>query len=252
MIVVIDIGNTTVSVAGMDGENVFFTGKIDACRDWGAEEYRERLRPMLEGQVCRGAILSSVAPQLTEPVRDAAASILGKPVMVVSSATKTGLTIALPEPDRVGRDRLADAAWVAAHCRLPAVTADLGTATTLNVILPGGIFAGGVICAGLQTGLWALSQRTAQLPQLELELPGRVVGRSTEEAMLSGAVIGTAAMIDGLVRRIEEEIGAAVSLLVTGGGGEYVAPLLRHPSVYDPNLTRKGLVLLFELNKNNG
>ncbi len=249
MIIVIDIGNTTVSVAGVEDEEVRFTGKTDTNRDWSAEEYRRRLSPILEGRSCRGAILSSVVPQLTEAVRAAAASILRKRVMVVTPATKTGLTVALPEPDRVGRDRLVDAAWAAAHYPLPAVTADLGTATTLNVILPGGIFAGGVICAGIQTGLRALAQCTAQLPRLELAIPDRVVGRSTEECMRSGAVAGTAAMIDGLVARIEEEIGAAVTLLVTGGGGEYVTSLLRHRHVFDPHITRKGLALLFELNQ---
>jgi len=249
MIIVIDIGNTTVSVAGVEGEEVLFTGKTDTDRDADAAEYRQRLLPILEGRSCRGVILSSVVPQLTGAVRDAAASILGKNVMVVMPDTKTGLTIALPEPDRVGRDRLVDAAWAAARYPLPAVTADLGTATTLNVILPGGIFAGGVICAGIQTGLRALAQCAAQLPQLELAIPDRVVGRSTEECMRSGAVVGTAAMIDGLVARIEEEISAAVTLLVTGGGGKYVTSLLRHPHVFDPHITRKGLALLFELNE---
>ena len=131
---------------------------------------------------------------------------------------------------------------------MPAVTADLGTATTLNLVLPGKIFAGGIICAGLQTCLNALHQRAAQLPQLELEIPERIVGKNTAECMLSGAVAGTAAMIDGLVASIEEELGTPVTLLLTGGGGKYVTHLLRHEHVFDPDMTRKGLALLYQLN----
>ena len=145
-------------------------------------------------------------------------------------------------------DRLVDAAWAAAHYPLPAVTADLGTATTLNVILPGGVFAGGIICAGIQTCLNALSQRTAQLPQLRVQRPEQLVGRNTRECMMSGAVRGTAAMVDGLVSEIEAELGQPVTLLLTGGGGKYVTEFLRHPHVFDPDLTRKGLAYLYRRN----
>lgn len=251
MIIVIDIGNTTVVAAGVEGDEIVFTGKAETNREWDAEEYTRQLRPVLEGRSCEGSILSSVVPQITEAVQCAAGRLLGTPPMLVTPETRTGLTIALPEPDKIGRDRLVDAAWAAEYFPLPAVTADLGTATTLNVILPGKIFAGGIIAAGIQTGLRALAYRAAQLPRLELRVPEHVVGRNTEECMISGAVAGTAAMIDGLVQDIEEEIGSPVTLLLTGGGGEYVTGLLRHPHHFDPNMTRKGLALLYRLNAEN-
>ena len=103
--------------------------------------------------------------------------------------------------------------------------------------------------AGLQTCLNALHQRTAQLPQLELEIPEEILGKTTKECMLSGAVAGTAAMIDGLVASMEEELGTKVTLLLTGGGGKYVTGFLRHEHVFDPDTTRKGLALLYELNR---
>ena len=248
MVIVIDIGNSTAVIAGIEEDQVVFTGEVETNRSWGAAEYTRLLRPILEGRQCKGAILSSVVPQITQAMLQAAGDVLGVEPMLVGPETKTGLTVDVPEPDKVGRDRLVDAAWAAEHFPLPAVTADLGTATTLNLVLPGKIFAGGIICAGLQTCLNALHQRAAQLPQLELEIPQRIVGRNTAECMLSGAVAGTAAMIDGLVASIEEELGTPVTLLLTGGGGKYVTGLLRHSHTFDPDMTRKGLARLYRLN----
>lgn len=249
MIIVIDIGNSTVGLSGIRGETVVFSGEVETNRDWGEAEYTAALHPILAGVSCRGAILSSVVPPVTEAVRAAAAALLGVEPMLVTERTETGLVLPLPEANQVGRDRLVDAAWAAAHYPLPAVTADLGTATTMNVILPGGVFAGGIICAGLQTCLNALSQRAAQLPLLEIARPETLIGRNTRECMLSGAVRGAAAMVDGLVADIEAELGTSVTLLLTGGGGKYVTEYLKHPHVFDPDMTKKGLALLYERNR---
>lgn len=249
MIIVIDIGNSTAVLAGIQEDQVMFTGEVETNRSYGAAEYTRLLRPILEGRQCRGAILSSVVPQITGAMLQAAEAILGIPPLLVGPDTKTGLTVEVPEPDKVGRDRLVDAAWAAEYFPLPAVTADLGTATTLNLVLPGKVFAGGIICAGLQTCLNALHQRAAQLPQLEVQQPERLVGKNTAECMLSGSVIGAAAMIDGLVASIEEELGTPVTLLLTGGGGKYVTRYLRHEHTFDPQMTRKGLALLYRLNR---
>lgn len=248
MVIVIDIGNTTVAVSGILGEQVVFTGQTPTNPQWDTGQYIAALRPMLAGVSCRGAILSSVVPTVTEAVAGAAAALLGKAPMPVTEDMESGLRPGVPEWSRVGKDRIADAAWAAAHFPLPAVTADLGTATTLNLILPGGIFAGGIICPGLQTGLSALSRRTAQLPELTVERPRELIGKSTRQCMLSGAVRGTAAMVDGLVSEIEEELGTPVTLLLTGGGGKYVTEFLRHRHTFDPHMTRKGLALLYALN----
>lgn len=249
MILVIDIGNTHVSVAGVADNEILFTGKTDTNPAWDGGEYTRRLRPLLSGRVCRGAIVSSVVPQITDAVLDAAEALLGKRPMLVTAQTRTGLTVALAQPEKIGRDRLADSAWAAEYFPLPAVTADLGTATTLNVILPGKVFAGGMICAGVQTMLHALADRTAQLPRLEVEAPESLIGRNTDECMLSGAVFGTAAMVDGLVQRVEEALGTPVTLLLTGGGGRYVTCHLHHKHIFDPDMTRKGLALLYRLNE---
>ena len=110
------------------------------------------------------------------------------------------------------------------------------------------VFRGGVICPGLSTGLRALGERCAQLPQVHLGSPKKVIGTNTESCMLSGSVLGTAVLIDGMVQRIEEELGSPATLVITGGLAKYVTPLCRHPLAYDPELLMKGLALLYQLN----
>ena len=145
-------------------------------------------------------------------------------------------------------DRLVDAAYAAANFPLPVITVDLGTATTFNVVDKDRVFRGGVICPGLSTGLRALGERCAQLPQVHLGSPKKAIGTNTESCMLSGSVLGTAVLIDGMVQRIEEELGSPATLVVTGGLAKYVTPLCRHPLAYDPELLMKGLALLYQLN----
>ena len=125
------------------------------------------------------------------------------------------MTFSIPEPEKVGRDRLVDAAWAAAHYPLPVITVDLGTATTFNVIRENSVFCGGAIAPGLDMGLGALSERTAQLPRLDLQIP---------------------------------KLGSPATLILTGGAARFVEPLVLHPHIYDPNLLLKGLAFLCERN----
>lgn len=259
MILTIDIGNTTVSLGGVEktpqgGYFVRFMERLDTNCSWGVSEYASGIRRVFERQSLRpdnfeGAVISSVVPHIVEALRESTRQIIGKEPMLITAESNTGLTIDLPEPEKVGRDRLVDAAWAAAHFPLPAVTVDLGTATTFNVIREGGVFCGGVIATGLDTGLQALADRAAQLPKIELCVPMRIIGRNTTESMLSGAVAGTAAMLDGIVRDIEEELGEPVTFVITGGTAKYVEPLVRHPHTYDPEMLLKGLAFLYERNR---
>ena len=154
----------------------------------------------------------------------------------------------VPDPHTVGKDRLVDAAYAAAKFPLPVITVDLGTATTFNVVDEDRVFRGGVICPGLSTGLRALGERCAQLPQVRLGSPKSAIGVNTESCMLSGSVLGTAVLLDGITQRIEEELGRPATLVVTGGLAKYVTPLCRHPLTYDPELLMKGLALLYQMN----
>ena len=255
MILAIDIGNTTVALGGIRDGRVCFVARMDTVRTRTAAEYRAEMdkifahrrhpeRPMR----FEGAVLTSVVPQITGALAECARYYTGKKPVIVSPEIRTGLTMGVPDPHAVGKDRLVDAAYAAANFPLPVITVDLGTATTFNVIRENSVFCGGAIAPGLDMGLGALSERTAQLPRLDLQIPKRIIGRNTEECILSGTIVGMAAMLDGMVQRIEAELGSPATLILTGGAARFVEPLVLHPHIYDPNLLLKGLAFLCERN----
>lgn len=255
MILAIDIGNTTVALGGIKDGRVCFVAHIDTVRTRTAAEYRAEMEKVFarrrrpdKPMRFEGAVLTSVVPQLTGALAECARHYTGKKPVIVGPDIRTGLTMGVPKPEAVGKDRLVDAAYAAANFPLPVVTVDLGTATTFNVVDEKRVFRGGVICPGLSTGLRALGDRCAQLPQVRLGSPKSAIGVDTESCMLSGSVMGTAVLIDGMVQRIEEELGRPVSLVVTGGLAKYVTPLCRHPLTCDPEMLMKGLALLYQLN----
>ena len=198
-------------------------------------------------QALYGAVDLAVVGRFA-PTASTAAVATGSQMMQAVTGLVTGLTMGVPDPHTVGKDRLVDAAYAAAKFPLPVITVDLGTATTFNVVDEDRVFRGGVICPGLSTGLRALGERCAQLPQVRLGSPKSAIGVNTESCMLSGSVLGTAVLLDGITQRIEEELGRPATLVVTGGLAKYVTPLCRHPLTYDPELLMKGLALLYQMN----
>jgi len=255
MILAIDIGNTTVALGGHQGRACMLCGPHghrahphggrNTARRW--KDLARRRRPDRPAHF-EGAVLSSVVPQLTGVLAECARHYTDKKPVIVGPDIRTGLTMGVPHPESVGKDRLVDAAYAAEHFPLPVVTVDMGTATTFNVVDEQRVFRGGIICPGLSTGLRALGDRCAQLPQVRLGIPESAIGTDTQSCMLSGSVLGTAVLIDGLVQRVEQELGRPVSLVVTGGLARYVTPLCRHELTYDPELLMKGLALLYRLN----
>ena len=254
MILAIDIGNTTVALGGIRDGRVCFVAHMDTVRTRTAAEYRAEMEKVFAHRRhpekpirFEGAVLTSVVPQITGALAECARYYTGKKPVIVSPDIRTGLTMGVPDPHAVGKDRLVDAAYAAANFPLPVVTVDLGTATTFNVVDEDKVFRGGVICPGLSTGLRALGERCAQLPQVHLGSPKSAIGTNTEKCMLSGSVMGTAVLIAGMVQRIEEDLGTPATLVVTGGLAKYVTPLCRHPLTYDPELLLKGLALLYQM-----
>ena len=247
----------------LSGEHRFGEALSEEDRSGDIKENNAPVRLRIEG-----IVISSVVPAVTESVKKAALDFCrtlnagGKdgenpqpsadepaiPVVVITSKSLTGLVFRSIDMSTLGHDRIVDAAWAAANVKLPAVTVDMGTATTFNVIDEGGIFLGGMIAAGIRTGLWGLNQRTAALPIPKERQPNGLIGKKTVDCLLSGAYNGSAAMIDGMVSRVEEELGKPVTLVMTGGHAITVRNLCRHEVVYEPNLLMKGLAFLFEKN----
>ena len=185
---------------------------MDTVRTRTAAEYRIEMEKVFAHRRhpekpirFEGAVLTSVVPQITGALAECARYYTGKKPVIVSPEIRTGLTMGVPDPHAVGKDRLVDAAYAAANFPLPVVTVDLGTATTFNVVDKDRVFRGGVICPGLSTGLRALGERCAQLPQVRLSSPKTAIGVNTESCMLSGSVLGTAVLLDGITQTTLED-----------------------------------------------
>ena len=164
---------------------------------------------------------------------------------------KTGLNILMDNPKTVGSDMIVDAVAAIREHPCPIIIIDMGTATTLSVVDKNGCYIGGVILPGLRLSLDTLSSKTAQLPSISLDIPSKVIGKNTIDCMRSGIMYGNASMIDGIIDRMEEELGQPATLVATGGLSRFVTPLCRHSIIYDEALLLKGLLILYEKNKAN-
>ena len=253
MLVAVDIGNTNIVLGFLDGDAIAGTYRITTKANHTSDEYGLFLTEFLrmsgfQPSDVDDVIICSVVPKVMHSFRSSIVKFLDIDPMVVGPGIKTGMNVRVDDPKSLGADILADCAGAYYEYGGPVLVADFGTATTFNVVDENKVFRGGVICPGLSTGLRALGERCAQLPQVHLSSPKSAIGVDTEKCMLSGSVLGTAVLLDGITQRIEEELGRPATLVVTGGLAKYVIPLCRHPLTYDPELLLKGLALLYQLN----
>ena len=254
MLLAVDIGNTNICIGVLDGDQVRTTTRMVTRPRCTADEYTAELKFLLRRlgvtpTDAEGVIVCSVVPGLTKALAQACKRLSGKDAMLVSVQLDTGLTMDVDAPERVGQDRLADAAAAAARYPLPCMTVDLGTATTYNVIGAGGKFLGGFIVPGVQTSLRAISAGTAQLPPIAPESPDDLIGKNTVACLNNGAMFGTAAMLDGLADRVETQLGQPLTVVATGGLAPYIMPCCKRKVEYDPDLLFRGLALIYRRNK---
>ncbi len=253
MILTIDMGNSNIVVGGIDENKLYFEERITTDHRKTSLEYAIMLKNILEiNKVKRsdieGAIMSSVVPPLNAPMSSAVKKIIGKKPMLVGSGMKTGLNIKVDNPKSVGGDRIVAAVAAIAQFEGPIIIIDMGTATTLDVVDRSGCYTGGVILPGVMVSLNALVGNTAQLPQINLDTPKRVIGKNTVECMQNGIMYGNAAMLDGLIDRMEEELGEKATLVATGGMSRFITPLCNHEITYVPDLLLRGLLILYRQN----
>ena len=253
MILTIDIGNSTITLGGMEGEQVVLECRLNTDRVKTSDTYCIDLKTLfeiygVELDSIEGVIISSVVPQVLNSVRTAIRKLLELEPMVVEPGLKTGLDIRLENPGQMGADLVAaDVAALREH-KPPMILINMGTATTISVLDPQGAHLGGCVCPGVKISLEALTGRTSLLPGIQLERPKRVLGRNTADAMRSGIMYGTAAMLDGVIDRFREETGWDFTLVATGGLARHIIPLCRHRIFYDRYLIIKGLAALYRDN----
>jgi type III pantothenate kinase len=196
-----------------------------------------------------GVAISSVVPRATQELRDMTLRYFGFPAVVVEPGVKTGLAVQMDNPREVGADRIANA--VAAHSQWPdhsVIIVDFGTAITVDVVSAEGAYLGGAIAPGVDTSATALFQSTAQLRRVELVTPASAIGKTTVTCIQSGIMFGTAALVDGLIDRVAQELDGRVRTVATGGHAVVVLENCRRVEHYEPSLTLNGLRLIFERN----
>ena len=253
MILAIDIGNSNIVIGGVEGEKILFEARLRTEATKTSDEYCVDLLTILDVYSLRreeieGAIVASVVPQVLNSVQTAVRKLTGKVPLVVGPGLKTGLNIQIENPAQTGADLVVGSVAALRAHKAPLIIIDMGTATTIIVLNEKGALIGGAIAPGVKISLDALTDRTALLPGLQLDQPQRVIGRNTIDCMRSGIMMGNACMLDGMIDRMEEELGQKTTVIATGGIAKFVVPLCSREIVYDKDLLLKGLAILYREN----
>ena len=253
MILAIDVGNTNIVIGCIDKEKCHFIERLSTVRIKTELEYAIDIKSVLDiYHVCpeeiEGGIISSVVPQITTNIKLAAEKILKKEILVIGSGIKTGLDIRIDDPGQLGADLVAASVAGIAEYPVPMIF-DMGTANTVCVIDREKRYLGGMIYPGLGVSLDSLTAHASQLGGISLEAPERVIGRNTIDCMKSGVIYSAAAAMDGIIDRIQEEMGETLTVIATGGLAKCIVPHCRREVILDDDLLLKGLLVLYDKNR---
>ncbi len=254
MVLTVDIGNTNIALGGFVSDEPIFVARLSSDVSKTSDEYASLILNTLslykvDKMSVKGAAVSSVVPPLTNVIKNAIRLIYGVDPIVIGPGIKTGINIRCDNPSSVGADLICAA--VAAHniYGSPSLIVDMGTATKMSVVDKEGSFIGVSIIPGVIMGMKAMSESTAQLPQVSLEVPPSVIGKNTADCMRSGVIFGNASLIDGMIQRFNEAVGESLPVYATGGLASTVVKHCKHQITLDENLVLKGLNIIY--NKNN-
>ena len=253
MILAVDIGNSNIVLGGMEGMDIIFEARIRTDATKTSDEYSIDLKNILDiygvrREQLEGAIIASVVPQVLNSIKTAIKKLTGKNSLVVGPGLKTGLNIKVENPTQVGADLVVGCVAALHGFQPPMIVVDMGTATTMIVLDQTGSFIGGSISPGVRISQEALTNGTALLPGLQLDAPRKAIGRNTIDCMRSGIMLAHACMIDGMVERMEAELGCKTTVVATGGIAKFVLPMCRTSILYDKDLLLKGLAILYREN----
>ena len=254
MILAIDVGNTNIVVGCIDDRKTYFIERLSTNRTKTELEYAVDLKNVLDiyhikKTEIEGCIISSVVPQITNIVKLAAEKILKKNAIVLGPGVKTGLNIMMDNPGQLGADQVADAVAGISSYPVPLILIDMGTATTASVVNSKKQYVGGMILPGVGVSLDALTARASQLSVISIDAPRHVIGKNTIECMKSGVLYSNAAALDGIIDRIEEELGEKATVVATGGLAKKIVPHCKREIILDEELLLRGLLIIYEKNK---
>lgn len=253
MLLAVDIGNTNITLGLYDEEILLFTARLSTEIRRTADQYAIDIKDILSIHGCdykniEDAIISSVVPSVGKAVERAISMLCHIVPLTLAPGVKTGLHIKIDNPAQLGADLAAGAVGALSEYTMPCIVIDMGTASTISVLDKTGAFLGGAIAAGVNLTLKALTENTSQLPAINIECPQSVIGTNTADCMRSGLVLGTAAMLDGMIDRIEQELGETATVVATGGLSREIISHCCHSIIYNENLLLDGLRVIYEKN----
>ena len=252
MWLVIDVGNTNTVMGIYERKKLLHRWRIASDQGRTDDEYALLLRQLcvaakLKLDKIDGIVIGSVVPALTQTFARLAEALFDISPIEVSENLELGMEIGYEDPRQIGADRLANAMAAKEKFPGPIIVVDFGTATTFDVISREGKYLGGVIAPGLHTSASDLFARAARLPRfVEITMPRRVIGKNTVESVQSGLFFGTVGQVDGIVNRIQGELGEKATVVATGGLAELIAPQSGTIQQVCPALTLDGLVAIGE------
>lgn len=253
MILVVDIGNTNIVLGCFDGDEIVFRERISSTQKSTDLEYAVSIKTALEMnrislEKVSGVIMSSVVPSITNTFKRAIEKLCGIKPLVVGPGIKTGLSIMIDNPAQLGSDLVVDAVAGINEYPVPQIIIDMGTASTYSIIDSKKNYIGGMITTGMSVSTDALIGRTAQLPKIAFDKPKRLIGKNTVDCLQSGIMYSTACSIDGMIERIEEELGEKCTVIATGGLANLIIPLCKRKIILDEDLMLKGLINIYKRN----
>lgn len=253
MLLAIDMGNTNIVIGCIDDTKIYFVERLSTSTLKTELEYAVDFKTVLEIHNIQtsdidGAIISSVVPQLNLVIKSAMEKLLKISPLIVGPGLKNGLNILMDNPSQLGSDLVVDSVAALKEYGAPIIIIDMGTATTICVVDKNKNYIGGQILPGVRVSLDSLVSRTSQLPRIGLDAPKKVIGTNTIDCMKSGILYGNASCIDGMIDRIEEELGYTAAVVATGGLAKSIIPHCKHKIILDDDLLLKGLKIIYDKN----
>ena len=248
MLLAIDIGNTNITVGIFDENSLVYTFRLDSDKYSDEDKYRALFSDELKNYSVTECIIGSVVKELSNTINSTVKSLFDIDSIMVSGKLNLEFSIDTKNPEEAGADRIANVCAAKRMYTLPAIVVDAGTATTFDIIDKKGNFTGGIIIPGMGLQLDVLRGKTSKLPLVEIKEQNFVIGKNTEENILSGVIRGHVCAIEGLLYECEKELGEKPTIILTGGLSGIISKYTNKYNEINPNLTLLGLKIIYELN----